>query len=172
MLWHHPEVVSNTLSNKKYRQLSFEKSHINSTHLNSYVQICRNIIYAITSTCELYKSHLHQCWCWWWLVDETINTITLTHNAVAYTSNDYDYPSYHITHFISWIDISSFVKKQLHDISMADISCDKKCFATILKSYRIHYQMINTVSWIEWRNIISFHVLKYAENALLYILVN
>ena len=29
------------------------------------------------------------------------NTMKLPHNAVAYTSNYYDYQSYHITHFIS-----------------------------------------------------------------------
>ena len=37
-------------------------------------------------------------------------------HAVTHTSNGYNL-SYHITYIVSWIDISSVVEKQFHDLS-------------------------------------------------------
>ena len=63
------------------------------------------------------------------------NDTTITYhndnNAITYTTNYYDL-SYHATHFISYIDISSFVKKQPHDFNITVHSGQMKCCTSIL----------------------------------------
>ena len=57
------------------------------------------------------------------------NDTTITYHssdeATTYTSNYYDL-SYHVTHIIFYVDISSSVKKQPHNIAMTMFSGFKK----------------------------------------------
>ena len=61
----------------------------------------------------------------------TTITVHNDNNAITYTTNYYDL-SYHATHFISYIDISSFVKKQPHDFNITVHSGQMKCCTSIL----------------------------------------
>ena len=47
----------------------------------------------------------------------TTITVHNDNNAITYTTNYYDL-SYHVTHFMCYIDVGSFVQKQPRDINM------------------------------------------------------
>ena len=54
-----------------------------------------------------------------------------SNESITYTNNYYDL-SYHATHFIFYVNISSFVKKHRRDIVMTVLSGPMKCCTSVL----------------------------------------
>ena len=72
--------------------------------------------------------------------NDTAITYHNINEAITYTNNYYDI-SYDVTHIISWVDISSFVKKQPRNINITVNSGEIKRCTSILIKYERHYQM-------------------------------